>query len=85
MAAPGCSTPTALQAFNYVRGQSLNELAGTFAATETWVCYDPKGEPPAVHEQTVEQRYALADNRTAVTVQGTVTGLEVRDNSTRGH
>jgi hypothetical protein len=83
MAASGVLDADALQAFNYVRGQSLNELAGTFAVTESWVCYDPKGEPPAVHEQTVEQRFTLAENRTSVSVQGTVTGLEVRDNATR--
>jgi hypothetical protein len=82
MSAPAVLDATALQAFNYVRSQSVNELAGTFAATETWVCYDPKGEPPAVNDYTVEQRYARADNRTTVTVQGTITGLQVGNNST---
>lgn len=83
MSASGVLDADSLQAFNYVRSQSLNELTGTFGVQESWVCYDPQGQPPAVHEQTVEQRYSAADTRTAVSVAGTVTGLEVRDNTTR--
>jgi hypothetical protein len=83
MTAPGVLDADDLQAFNYIRSQAVNESAGTFAVTESWVCYDPQGEAPAVNEYTVNLRYSAQENRTTASVDGTVTGLAVRDNSTR--
>ena len=82
MEAPDVLNATALQAFNYIRSQNINETAGIFSVTETWVCYDPGGEPPAINEYNVQMRYSAQDNRTTVSVEGTITGLEVRDNNT---
>jgi hypothetical protein len=83
MQAPGVLNASTLQAYNYIRSNQVNEDAGVFASTESWVCYDPQGQPPAIHEYTVSVHYSLNDNRTTATVEGTVTGLEVRDNQTR--
>lgn len=81
MEATGVLNATALQAFNYLRTQSINELGGTFQVTETWLCYDPGDEPPAVHEYTVNTRTST-EGRVSVSVDGSITGLEKRDNST---
>lgn len=82
MAASGVLNATGLQAFNYVRAQHVGEADGLFSVTESWVCFDPLGQPPAVHDYTVTSRLSPLDNRLSVSVEGTVTGLEKRDNST---
>jgi hypothetical protein len=82
MEAPGVLNASSLQAFNYLRTQSIGEAAGTFAVNETWVCFDPQGQPPAVSEYNIVIRSSTNDNRTTVSVDGSITGLEVRDNTT---
>lgn len=81
MEASGVINGSGLQAFNYLRSQQLNELGGTFAATETWLCYDAGGVA-AYEETNVSVRQSVSEGRTAVTVEGTITGLQVSDNST---
>jgi len=71
-----------LQAFNYVRTENVNELGGTYQVTETWLCYDPGDESPALDEYTVNVR-TNQEGRTTVSIEGTITGLEVRNTSTR--
>jgi hypothetical protein len=86
MEAPGVLDASSLQAFNYVRGQQLDEQEGSFSLTESWTCFNPGGQPPAVEDYTVDvrklNREAIANQRYSVSVRGTVTGLERRDNST---
>ncbi len=81
MKADGVMNADSLQAFNYIRAQHLNEMDGTFSVTETWLCYDPEGHPPAIEDWTVDTRFSISDALLTVTVQGTVTGLEVSDNT----
>lgn len=83
MEAPGVLNASSLQAFNYVRNNQIDEVSGTFSVTETWLCYDPQGEPPAVEDFTVNTRFT-ENGITTVSIDGTITGLEVRDNNTHG-
>lgn len=83
MVADGVLNASDLQAFNYLRSQSLNECTGVFSVTESWVCFDPKGEPPAINEWNVSLRYSANENRVTASIDGTITGLCVRDNNTR--
>jgi hypothetical protein len=82
MEAPGVLNASSLQAYNYVRSQQVGELSGTFQVTETWLCYDPQGQPPAVEEYNVSVR-VQENGITQVGIEGQVRGLEVRDNTTR--
>lgn len=72
---------TSLSAYNYVRTQSVNKLNGTFQVTETWLCYNANGEAPAIEEYTVDVRTDETE-KTRVTINGQVQGLEQRDNTT---
>lgn len=82
MEAPGVLDATGLQAFNYVRSNQLNELAGTYGVTETWVCFEPGDAAIPAHEDfTVTAK--TNGGRTTVTIDGTITGLEKRDDTTR--
>lgn len=82
MVADGVIDGDSLQAFNYVRGEHVNETAGIYSVTESWVCFDPGGQAPATHEQTISCRTSAQDGRTSVSIEGSVQGLEVRDNTT---
>ncbi len=68
-----------LQAFNYLRGQSLNELTGSFGVNETWLCYNGGS---AYEEFAVNARTSL-EGRTTVSISGTITGLAQYNNTTR--
>ena len=71
-------------AFNYFRSQQIDQGGGRFAVNETWLVYDPTqgtGDtsiPPALDDFTVDTKL-LEDGSTRVSIQGSVTGLEVRD------
>lgn len=67
--------------YNYVRSQRTDERAGSFSVQETWVCYDPQGGPAALDDFTVETRLT-EQGLNRVSVQGTISGFEVRDVST---
>jgi hypothetical protein len=81
MFAAGVLDGNSLQAFNYLRSQHISESEGVFAVTETWVAYDPAGQPPAYVEQNVNVK-TDSTGKTTVSVEGTITGLEQRDNNT---
>lgn len=83
MQAPGVLDDNSLQAFNYIRSNSINETSGVFSVTETWVCYDPGAGPPSLNDFTVNLRYSSQDNKTTASIEGTISGFEVRDNQTR--
>jgi hypothetical protein len=81
MSAPGVLDATNLAAYNYLRAQHTNELGGFFGVTETWLCYDPQGEAPAIDDCTVTTRVSQ-EGRSSVSVEGNITGLQVSNNTT---
>ncbi len=70
-------------AYNYVRGYEVDEAAGKYTATESWLVYDSSqtGGVACLEEYTITSRLQ-EDGKTKVTIDGTLTGLEVRDNTT---
>lgn len=87
MQAPDVLDASSLKAYNYNRNVQVDEIEGTYSVTENWLCYDPGAEPPAIDDYTVNVRTGFRTNSneptTTVTVEGTITGLEVRNNTTR--
>ena len=78
-------TSETFKAYNYLRTQQQNEMAGTFQVTETWICYDAQGGPPAIDECTITKRTSATEaGRVFVSIDGTVTGLEERDPTSGG-
>ena len=82
MEAPGVLDASTVQGFNYIRSQHVGELSGIFSVTETWLCYDPAGGAAAVDDYQINVRTAQ-DGRVTVSIDGTITGVEVRDNNTQ--
>lgn len=83
MKAPNVLDAANLKAYNYIRSNSVNEESGVYGVTESWVCYDPGNEPPAIDTWTVNVRESIEDGLSQISIEGTVTGLEVRNNTTR--
>lgn len=77
MQASGVINGTGLNAYNYLRTNAINEMGGTFQASETWICFDPGSGAPALDEYTVQIRESQEGKKT-VTVEGTLTGFEKR-------
>lgn len=72
-----------MNAYNYLRASQQDEQNGTFAANETWVCYDPNGGPPAIDECNISVRTNVdMSGRVTVGVEGNITGFEQRNNTT---
>lgn len=71
---------TSWEYYNHSRSQTINERAGTFSVTESWLLYDSvvSGGFNAIDEYTVEARINQ-NGFTEVNVQGTIRGLEVRN------
>lgn len=70
------------QAYNFIRSEHVNEMAGTYGVTETWLVFDATGlAAPVIEEFNVQTRVDESRRRT-VSVEGTIRGLEVRDNTT---
>lgn len=82
MHASGVLDAGGLVGYNHVRSQQLDEMAGSFSATETWLAYDPQGKPPAIEEYTTTVRVDQR-RRTTVSVEGQIQGLEERHAETR--
>jgi hypothetical protein len=81
--APGVLNLSGWGIFNYMRTQQVDEGSGRFAVTETWLVYDStQGTgivlPPALDDFTVNSR-VMEDGSIHVTLEGTITGMEVRD------
>jgi hypothetical protein len=74
--------------YNYVRSETVDEANGRFSVSENWLLFDPasgpdpQGTAPAIDSFNVDIRIG-EDGRTRVTLQGTITGLETRNNTTR--
>lgn len=90
MIAAGVLNLDNFEAYNYMRTQAINEGSGTFQVTETWLCFDSAFTPdgiapgiPAIEETNVSIRISNEDLLTHVSVEGTITGLEIRDNTSQ--
>lgn len=81
MVAPDVLDANTLQAFNYFRSQHIGELSGSFQVNETWLCYAPGAEPPAIDEYNVSVRTSM-DGKASVSIDGTISGLMVSNNTT---
>ena len=73
---------TGFQGYNYVRSEQIDETGGKYSVTETWLVYNPSetGNTPCLEDYTVNVRKSDS-GRVQVTVDGTLTGLEVRNNA----
>lgn len=80
MAATGVLNNSNFGAFNYVRSQTVNESAGTFSVGESWLCFEAGTGYPAIEEFSVSTRIGEG-NLSNVTVEGTIRGLEVKNNT----
>ena len=68
--------PSGLNNRNHVRSQSVDEKAGTFSVTETFLLYDSGTPANATEEIDVSASTRPSENgRTNVTISGTITGL----------
>ncbi len=91
LTAAGVLDLTSHAPFDYVRNQHTDIAGGQFSVTETWFCANPtdttgvSGQTAgkAVEELIVDTRYSGDDGRFTVTVNGTIRGLEERNNTTR--
>lgn len=68
--------PSYYGGFNYIRGETVNKLGGNYSVSETWLV----ASGTAIEEFTVENRLG-EDGRNVVSINGTVTGLETRNNT----
>lgn len=64
--------------YNYIRGETVGKLNGNYSATENWLLSSGN----ITEEFTVETRTGIENGLTQTSVQGTVTGLESRNNTT---
>jgi len=80
LTASGVLNLNTFSAYNFMRHQHVNDLGGQFGVTETWLCFDASGQPPAIEDFTVNTR-TQENQITDVTIEGTIKGLEVRDNN----
>lgn len=69
-------------AYNYARSENIDEAAGRFSVTETWLLVN-RSENDCIEEYTVTSRTSSDTGLTSVNIDGTVTGLEIRNNTTR--
>jgi hypothetical protein len=65
--------------YNYVRSENIDITGGKYAATETWLLFD---DGAYIEEFTISTRSSIEAGFTAVSIEGTVTGLEIRNNTT---
>lgn len=77
------------QAYNYTRSESINETQGSVSVTETWLVYDEENAIdlrgpgiPCLDVFTVSINQDVETKRTRVSLEGTLTGLEERNNQT---
>ncbi len=80
---PNARTLPNCEAYNYVRGQSIDEAGGKYTASESWLLYNPADTDgvPCIEEYTVNVRRS-ENGQTRVSIEGNLTGLEVRDTTT---
>lgn len=65
------------EAFNRISTQHVNELAGEFSVTETWLTFDPDGGANAIDEYEVNTREDIqSGSLSTVSITGTIRGLD---------
>jgi len=72
-------TPSAFVAYNQNRQISINQSAGEYGVTESWLLAGDSGVAPYTEEYTVESNTDQSSRFTNVSIQGTITGLETRN------
>jgi hypothetical protein len=84
----GALNLTGMAAYNQTRAVQVDEAAGRYAVTETWLGFTSSAAGPsgqaagkALEELSVEARYGVDGGLTAVTVSGVVAGLDERDDA----
>lgn len=80
MVATGVLNNSNFGAYNYIRSQTINESAGSFSVGESWLCFEAGTGYPAIEEFNVNTRIEEGSLHN-VTVEGTIRGLEVKDNT----
>lgn len=69
-------------AYNHVRTQSIDETAGEFAVSESWLVITPSGSGvagSALEDFTISIRSSIDADLTSVSIDGNIQGLESRD------
>lgn len=64
--------------YNHVRTESIDKMAGNYSVTETWLL----ASGSALETYQISFANSLDSSLTKVTIDGTITGLEVRDPTT---
>lgn len=70
--------PAGYAGYNHVRSETTDELGGTYSVSESWIL----SINSALEDFTVTTRTGVDDTFAHVTVEGTVTGLEVNNAAT---
>lgn len=89
MTSSGVVNGTGLTAYNLLRSQHVNELAGSFSATETWLATDISIQPdvislniPAIEELNANIVVSAQEgNITRCSLEGVIKGLQTNDNT----
>lgn len=82
--ASGVLNLTGYSGYNYVRSTQQNDMGGTYAVTETWLCFAPAISGWHATEEFDINVRVDESNLTSVTLNGKIQGAEVRNNTTRG-
>jgi hypothetical protein len=71
------SLPSYYGGFNHVRNEEVGESTGSFSVSETWILASGN----VLEDFTVETSTNATEGITTVSIQGNITGLEVRDSN----
>lgn len=71
--------PDYYNAYNHVRSESIDENAGNYSVTETWLL----SSGTATEDFSISCNSSLDSSLTSVTIDGTIVGLESRDSNMR--
>lgn len=63
--------------YNYIRSETIDEVGGSYTVTESWVLAGDS----ATESFDVSVKTSVSTGLTSVTIDGSITGLEVRDSS----
>jgi hypothetical protein len=77
IATSGLNLPAYFQGFNHVRSESTDELAGSYGVTETWIISSGN----FLEDFTVTKNSSSSEGKDRITIEGTITGLETRNNN----
>ncbi len=69
--------PLTYDGYNHLRAESIDELGGRYAVTESWII----ATEPAIENFSVTSRKDSSTSLTTVVVEGQVQGLDIRDSS----